>query len=299
MKHFTCFLVGLGLLASLMLSGCGSQEQQYVKKAVKLMNKHGLFAEGPAWEAARTAALAAEPATMDEAYDVCRAALKVAGGKHSFLSTVERQQESAAEDKETAPSVKLLDDGIVQITLPAFSGQDREDNQRYARTVLDALPEAEDIQGVIIDLRGNTGGNMYPMIAAIHRFLPDDTILRFKSRQFSTPITKIFVLQSVGIMEKPLILCPVALLTDDMTASSGEATLLCFRGLANARSFGGPTAGYASANTPYRMPDGSQLVLTIGCDMARTGELFCDDPIAPDVLTEQPLEEALVWISSR
>jgi C-terminal processing protease CtpA/Prc len=69
--------------------------------------------------------------------------------------------------------------------------------------------------------------------------------------------------------------------------------------LANARSFGGPTAGYASANTPYRMPDGSQLVLTIGCDMARTGELFCDDPIAPDVLTEQPLEEALVWISSR
>jgi len=298
MKHFTCFLVGLGLLASLMLSGCGSQEQQYVKKAVKLMNKHGLFAEGPAWEAARTAALAAEPATMDEAYDVCRAALKVAGGKHSFLSTVERQQESAAEDKETAPSVKLLDDGIVQITLPAFSGQDREDNQRYARTVLDALPEAEDIQGVIIDLRGNTGGNMYPMIAAIHRFLPDDTILRFKSRQFSTPITKIFVLQSVGIMEKPLILCPVALLTDDMTASSGEATLLCFRGLANARSFGGPTAGYASANTPYRMPDGSQLVLTTGCDMARTGELFCDDPIAPDVLTEQPLEEALAWLRS-
>ena len=299
MKHFTCFLVGLGLLASLMLSGCGTEEQQYVKKAVKLMNKHGLFAEGPAWETARAAALAAEPATMEEAYDVCRAALKVAGGKHSFLSSVERQQESAAEDKETEPSVKLLNGGIVLITLPAFSGQSQDDNQRYARTVLDALPETEDIQGVVIDLRGNTGGNMYPMIAAIHRFLPDDTILRFKSRQFSTPITKIFVLQSVGIMEKPLILCPVALLTDDMTASSGEATLLCFRGLANARSFGGPTAGYASANTPYRMPDGSQLVLTIGCDMARTGELFCDDPIAPDVLTEQPLEEALVWISSR
>ena len=299
MKHFTCFLVGLGILASLMLSGCGSQEQQYVKKAVKLMNKHGLFAEGPAWEAARTAALDAEPATMEEAYDVCRAALKVAGGKHSFLSTVERQRESAAEDKETAPSVKLLDDGIVLITLPAFSGQDREDNQRYARTVLDALPETEDIQGVIIDLRGNTGGNMYPMIAAIHRFLPDDTILRFKSRQFSTPITKIFILNSVGLMEKPLILCPVALLTDDLTASSGEATLLCFRGLANARSFGGPTAGYASANTPYRMPDGSQLVLTTGCDMARTGEIFCDDPIAPDVLTEQPLEEALAWLRSR
>ena len=298
MKKYS-ILVVLAVCAGMLVAGCGTEEQQYVKKAVKLMNKHGLFAEGPAWETARATALAAEPATMEEAYDVCRTALKVAGGKHSFLSTVERQQESAAEDKVTEPSVRLLNGGIVLITLPAFSGQSQDDNQRYARTVLDALPEAEDIQGVIIDLRGNTGGNMYPMIAAVHRFLPDDTILRFKSRQFSTPITKIFILQSVGIMEKPLILCPVALLTDDMTASSGEATLLCFRGLANARSFGGPTAGYASANTPYRMPDGSQLVLTTGCDMARTGELFCDDPIAPDVLTEQPLEEALVWIGSR
>ena len=96
-----------------------------------------------------------------------------------------------------------------------------------------------------------------------------------------------------------LILCPVALLTDDMTASSGEATLLCFRGLASARSFGAPTAGYASANTPYRMPDGSQLVLTTSCDMARTGEIFCDDPIAPDVPTDHPLEDALAWLRSR
>ena len=299
MKHFSCFLVGLCVLAGLMLSGCGSQEQQYVKKAVKLMNKHGLFAEGPAWEAARSAALAAQPSTMEEAYDVCREALKVAGGKHSFLSTVERQQASAAEDKETAPSVSLLEDGIVLITLPHFSGQNQEDNQRYARAVLDALPETEDIKGVVIDLRGNTGGNMYPMIAAVHRFLPDDTILRFKSRQFSSPITKIFILNSVGIMEQMLILCPVALLTDEMTASSGEATLLCFRGLASARSFGAPTAGYASANTPYRMPDGSQLVLTTSCDMARTGEIFCDDPIAPDVPTDHPLEDALAWLRSR
>ena len=299
MKHFACFLVGLSVLAGLMLPSCESQEQQYVKKAVKLMNKHGLFAEGPAWEAARSSALASQPSTMEEAYDVCREALKVAGGKHSFLSTVERQQASAAEDKETAPSVTLLEDGIVLITLPHFSGQSQEDNQRYARAVLDALPETEDIKGAVIDLRGNTGGNMYPMIAAIHRFLPDDTILRFKSRQFSTPITKIFILNSVGLQEQMLILCPVALLTDDMTASSGEATLLCFRGLASARSFGAPTAGYASANTPYRMPDGSQLVLTTSCDMARTGEIFCDDPIAPDVPTDHPLEDALAWLRSR
>lgn len=30
--------------------------------------------------------------------------------------------------------------------------------------------------------------------------------------------------------------------------------------------------------------------------MARTGEIFCDDPIAPGVPTEQPLEAALAWL---
>ena len=137
---------------------------------------------------------------------------------------------------------------------------------------------------------------MYPMIAAVHRFLPDDYILRFKSRKFTMPVTKDFVLRNVGIESGTAITCPIALLTDDWTGSSGEATLLCFRGLENARTFGAPTAGYASANSPFPMPDGSQLVLTISCDMARTGEIFCDDPIEPDVPTDHPLEEALTWL---
>ena len=112
------------------------------------------------------------------------------------------------------------------------------------------------------------------------------------------PVTKESVLRNVGLSARPALDCPVALLTDEWTASSGEAVLLCFRGLEKARTFGAPTAGYASANAPYPMPDGSQLVLTTGCDMARTGEIFCDDPIAPDVTTDQPLEEATKWMKS-
>ena len=282
-------------IAMLVVAGCAqSAEKQYVRKAVRLMDKKGLFAEGPQWEESRSMALAAEPASMEEAYDVVRTALKAAGGKHSFLWTKDQMEERAAEDEVTAPSVALLDDGIVVVTLPHFSGQMQDENQRYALTVLDALPES--ISGVVIDLRGNTGGNMYPMIAAVHRFLPDDKILRFKSRKYTMPVTKDFVLRSTGIDLQPQIDCPIAILTDGRTASSGEATLLCFRGLDYTRSFGAPTAGYASANEPLAMPDGSRLVLTTSCDVARTGEIFCDDPIAPDVETGQPLEDALAWL---
>ena len=113
------------------------------------------------------------------------------------------------------------------------------------------------------------------------------------------PVMKESVLRNVGLSARPALDCPVALLTDEWTASSGEAVLLCFRGLEKARTFGAPTAGYASANAPYPMPDGSQLVLTTGCDMARTGEIFCDDPIAPDVTTDNPLEDALRWLRDR
>ena len=137
---------------------------------------------------------------------------------------------------------------------------------------------------------------MYPMIAAVHRFLPDDVILKFSSRKRPMSINTFFVMKSVGITEQSPVSCPVALLTDEWTGSSGEAVLLCFRGLPNTRAFGSPTAGYCSCNQIYALPDGSQLVLTIGEDIARTGETFCDDPIAPDVTTEMPFEEALEWI---
>ena len=258
------------------------------------MDKRGLFAEGPQWEETRAAALAENPVSMEEAYDVVRTALKVAGGKHSFLWTKESMTERATEDASTAPSVEVLEDGIVCITLPHFSGQSLDENQRYALTVLEALPETA--TGVVLDLRGNTGGNMYPMITAVHRFLPEGILLRFKSRKATMPVSKEFVLRSTSLEHQPQIECPVAILTDEKTASSGEATLLCFRGLDYAKSFGSPTAGYASANEPITMPDGSRLVLTTGCDVARTGEIFCDDPIVPDVETADPMAAALSWL---
>ena len=271
---------------------CGSPEKGYVRKAVKLMDKQGLFAEGAEWEAARAEALSAEPQTPDEAKDVVRAALKVAGGKHSFIKTSENVVEDATSEWKM-PTVSFEEDGIAVITQPAFSGN-REEGINYAMTVIEGLPDT--LPGAVIDLRDNTGGNMYPMISAIHRFLSDDDILRFRSRKRTAWIQLPYVLQGTGVSRAAAIDCPVAILTNEMTASSGEATLLTFRGLENVRTFGAPTAGYASANTPFTMPDGSQLVLTTGCDVARTGEVFCDDPIAPDVPTDTPLEAALSWL---
>ena len=292
MKYFLNIILAAVALTAV---SCTDSNKAYVRKAVRIMDKDGLFAEGPQWDAAKAEALAAAPATLDEAREVVKTALKVAGGKHSFLQDASSVTENATSQEWPEPEVTALEDGIVMIKLPPFSGNSAE-GVKYAQTVLGALPD--EVQGAVIDLRDNRGGNMYPMIAAVHRFLPDGEILRFRTRKRTQWITLGYAVQVAGVPQQERIECPVAILTNEWTASSGEAVLICFRGLDGVRVFGVPTAGYASANQPFPLPDGSNLVLTTGCDVARTGEVFCDDPLAPDVMTETPLEDALAWMKN-
>ena len=285
------------ILASVMLIAAGctvSAEKDYVRKAVKLMDKHALFAQGPAWDEARSEALAANPASMEEAHEAVLKALKVAGGKHSFLWTQESQQEDAETNLSVSPTVEITDAGIAVITLPPFNAQSDTAIQRYATSVLDALPES--LPGAVIDLRGNTGGNMYPMCAAIHQLLTDGIVLKFRTRRSQSPIPRSYFPKTAGVGTRPSTACPVALLVDSLTASSGEMVMICFRGQERTRVFGTPTAGYTSGNQLFPMPDGSQLALTTSSTLARTGEEFCNDPIAPDVQTDNPLADALAWL---
>lgn len=78
--------ISILLLALPLMFSCADSNSQYVRQAIRIMDKQGLFAEGPDWEAARTAALSAKPVSLEDAQDRVRAAAKVAGGKHSSFS---------------------------------------------------------------------------------------------------------------------------------------------------------------------------------------------------------------------
>jgi len=293
----------LCLTLALIFTSCGlfdnqSKPKGYVRHCVRLLDKHALYVDSIQWQLTKDSVLivAQSITTIEEARNLVSRAVKVAGGKHSHL---EAPMEDTASYEEIAPELKLLEDSIVYVKLPAHMGVKIPDSL-YVQSVLDFLLKHLDAKGIILDLRHNSGGNMYPMIAAVSPLLPDGVILRFKGRKPTMPIYLKSVLFYEGLsadaIEKIPSTTPIAILTDEWTASSGEATLLCFRGLDHARSFGCPTAGYASANIVKTLADGYSLVITTACDMARTGEVFCDDPINPDVLTEQPMEEALAWI---
>lgn len=89
---------------------------------------------------------------------------------------------------------------------------------------------------------------------------------------------------------------PIAVLQNGLTASSGEITLLSFRGLDKVKTFGEPTSGYCSCNAKYELKDGSHLMVTTGFNVTRDGEEMPEEPVKPDVETKTPIKDAKKWI---
>lgn len=277
--------------------------ETYGKNALSTIDKNGIFAGNDEWKSTYNECLKMieNAKSYDDTYDAIRKALSVGGGKHSMLMTKSESQDTTESYDEVLPTVSL-DGDIAIIKLPDFLGT-AEAGQKYAKVAEDFIHENRDkIKGIVLDLRGNTGGDMGPMATAVSSLLPDGELVYYHYRSYDIPVTlKNGVVSNAGTGGKSLypdekLNVPVAILTDDMTASSGEALTLCFRGLERTRTFGAPTAGYTSVNMLYNMYDGAQMYLTVAFDKARTGEIFKETPIEPDVATDSPLEAALEWL---
>lgn len=279
--------------------------ERYGKDALATIGKNGIYSGSDEWKSTYEECLKMieNAESYEDTYPAIKKALSVCGGKHSILMTKSESQSTSDSYDEVLPTVSLNGD-IAVIKLPDFLGT-AEAGRKYAKVAEDFIHENRDkINGVVLDLRGNTGGDMGPMATAVSSLLPDGELMYYHYRSYDVPVTlKDGVISNAGTGGRSLypeekLNVPVAILTDDMTASSGEALTLCFRGLENTRTFGAPTAGYTSVNMLYNMYDGAQMYLTVAFDKARTGEIFKETPIEPDVATDSPLEAALEWLRS-
>lgn len=279
--------------------------ERYGKDALATIGKNGIYSGIDEWKSTYEECLEMieNVESYEDTYPAIKKALSVCGGKHSMLMTKSESQSTSDSYDEVLPTVSLNGD-IAVIKLPDFLGT-AEAGRKYAKVAEDFIHENRDkIKGVVLDLRGNTGGDMGPMATAVSSLLPDGELMYYHYRSYDVPVTlKDGVISNAGTGGKSLypdekLKVPVAILTDDMTASSGEALTLCFRGLENVKTFGAPTAGYTSVNILYSLYDGAQMYLTVAFDKARTGEIFKETSIEPDVATDSPLEAALEWLRS-
>lgn len=175
--------------------------------------------------------------------------------------------------------------------------------------------------GWIVDLRGNVGGNMWPMLAGIGPLLGEDDHLGefFTPDSHSTWKYRNGVAAEIedgkenpypAVAGSPYKLAgtpKVAVLIDRGTGSSGEAIAIAFRGRPETRLFGEHTEGASTANDVIKLSDGASMWLTIGVDADRTGKQYLAglDPdevirlgekILPD--DQDPvLQGALRWLS--
>lgn len=178
--------------------------------------------------------------------------------------------------------------------------------------------------GWIIDLRGNGGGNMWPMLAGIGAVLGEADLGAFVSPDndqapwfykegkagMRDPHGKEEV--SAEVKQPPLAfaeLAWVAVLFDQGTGSSGEAIAISFAGRKRERSFGEHTAGFSTSNDMHQFPDGASLFLCNGIEQDRTGKLYPDglDPdekvSAPETRPTEDQDAALLaaeeWLSKQ
>ncbi|MGV0966966.1 S41 family peptidase [Empedobacter falsenii] len=125
----------------------------------------------------------------------------------------------------------------------------------------------------IIDLRSNTGGNMWPMLTALLPFYENGDIGYFENQSSFIPWTKkdgyIFsgnFNQSKNFIDSPinynLNLKYIFVLISERTSSSGEAVAISLKGLNNVILIGSESGGFTTGNATYELSNGDVLVLT-------------------------------------
>ncbi|QIS45460.1 S41 family peptidase [Clavibacter capsici] len=274
--------------------------QRYADMAVDLM-VDGLQAD-PARVVevrAQVDAQAARARDYAGTHPALSAAAKELGGEHSSLLGPAEAAADFGDDPpvsaaaEPRPTVSTAD-GITTIVVPAIVGGDEASRQRYvdtgARGLVAAVPATT--RGWIVELRGNHGGDMWPMLAALSPLLDEGQVMSFAYADRLVPVTvaggaaaqggDVVATSDAGRVPAGL---PIAVLTDGMTVSSGEAAAIALVGQEGVRSFGQPTYDFSTVNAPRTLIDGAVVILTVAVDADRTGKRY-GVPVVPDVVVD-------------
>lgn len=176
-------------------SSSGDQDTlAYADRALDVLDT-GLYASGERWEQARaqvqeTAKTARSPRDLDS---VLRYATGVAGGKHSSFTPgpdpAERGERSTSSASETPrmnvtlPTVTTTD-GVSTLSLPALPvASDDPQASEYAMVLADGIDAAATATcGWVVDVQGNLGGNMWPMLSGVSALLPEGPVMFFRDR---------------------------------------------------------------------------------------------------------------------
>lgn len=301
--------------------------RRYLDDALDTLEQHSIRRAAVDWDALRAATLRHARGAKDPAgtHLALRYAIYELGDRHSYLQAPRAAAMLARAPVSNArtgravvpPTARSIDGRFGYLAVPGFAGGTQEAQMAFAAELQNHIKEldATSTCGWILDLRLNSGGNLWPMLAGVGPLLgdgevgasvyPDGSRVALWYRNGQAGFGDYVQLRVFG--PHPAVERPVAVLIGRGTASSGEVVAAAFRGRPGARSFGAPTSGVSSGNRTFPLADGAALVLTVAATSDRLGHVHLGPLVPEQAVTaaetgaggEDPvLAAATAWLSA-
>lgn len=191
--------------------------------------------------------------------------------------------------------VRKIEKDIAYILIPSNAGSSLSSLNEEAQALKDSITAINDssIKGWIIDLRLDTGGNMYPVIAGLGALLGDGKLGEFvgagngSEGSWSIKDGNLYVdglpLSSVKkgdvIIQEPV---PLVVLTGSCTAHAGELIAISAISRKNTIVVGERTAGISAVTEYFKISDHLKLHLAVNYAADRNGKIY-KEGIFPDL----------------
>ena len=171
---------------------------------------------------------------------------------------------------------ELGDDKLGYVWLTQFGEKTSKDLQR----ALDLLTE-QNMEGLILDLRGNPGGLLDQAVGVSEKFLERGQLVVFtqgRRREMRS--------ERYARSKTPLLDLPMVVLVNRGSASASEIVAGCLQDLGRAVIVGDQTFGKGSVQSILPLPDGSALRLTTAKYYTPSEKIIHEKGITPDILVK-------------
>jgi len=320
----------------------------YLNEALDTIRTYALNTKQVNWEQLQKEVIekAQGAKTTPEVYHLVRYALQSLKDDHSFLQlsdsliTLEKNARKTQPDIQSQTTLKKapspygrrmkIEHGVHEVNqvkiARVFVPQGSRGN-KFAQRLHDLIIEMGKQQpcGWIVDLRGNGGGNMWPMLAGIGHLVGENPLAgsidnEGKRDYYLYKAGQAIYQHKTGKKDdayaavKEAIFegdknAPLAFLIDRGTASSGESLATILKGRKNTRGFGEATYGASTSTRGFKLSDGANLVIAVSTFQDRQGNTY-PDGVQPDVAVsigdqkEDPakdpvIQAAIAWLQQQ
>lgn len=312
-------LTFLILILNLLLIGCTSKEyssntKKYVKQAfdsIEVYSRHRLTFNLDSLET-QVLKKISDSTSHDEVIELLESAIKSIDEHNYIIPHGKYYQMETGTNRDVLSNpypfqCKILDEKYAFVALNGFLGVDSISSKNYTDSLQRSILWLYNQQpkGWIIDLRHNSGGWIYPMLAGLGPLLgpgiksyevSGDSVL---TEYYFCKNNSDYVLlsDSIWFFSKRL---PVAVLIGEGTGSAGELLTLSFRGNPKTTLIGTLTYGVSTGLHGFFMSDSTQICVT-NCIMTDRNKRGDGGKIIPEIIENDPIqmfEKAINWIES-